>query len=99
MPYDDVRVARSSRVTGFTLSFLTGIVVGMLATFAAITGRIAAVEVQVKNLIESVQEVKQEQGKQRDAVESLSTQVAGLRSDGETSAANGDIQPRRPRKP
>ncbi len=101
MGYDDVRLAstRTSRATGFTLSFVTGIVVGMLATFAAITGRIAAVEVQIASIVENVRAMQQEQREQRAQLETFATQLARLPTPDDQVTTHGDSERRRGRPP
>lgn len=71
-------VARSSKVTGFSLSFLVGIVVGMLATFATLNGRIVAVEVEITQLTTTIDAMKKAQDAQQEQLGRLELQLARL---------------------
>lgn len=70
--------ARASRVVGFSLSFVVGLVVGMLGTFATFNGRLVAVEVEVTQLAEAISAVQKEQKAQQAQLQALSVQVAEL---------------------
>lgn len=70
--------ARGSRVVGFSLSFVVGVVIGMLGTFATFNGRLVAVEVQVTGLAETIHTIRDEQLAQQAQLDRLDVQLARL---------------------